>query len=279
MATNLSGIADYVKRLEQIAQDNGEKTIEAVQKDEFLRLKSRCYDLLESSRSSIQERQAILQRKGNCYETIQKGNTIRQQLDELKKTIPRLHELHKRASKKWGANKRKDELAERYQVMRVLTKHFNEANELYLSGNPIGDQMDDDQFIGRGPNASLLGLRNAASSEDSHRNMNDDEQGAVDKIRAKDAEIDTHIDELGQVAGRLTDLGKQIGVSAERQRMRAEGLNEDVDKCEQDIRAMNKKTKEIIEYQKNTNFCCQFILCITLFICAGFILNQVQPIG
>jgi len=79
-------------------------------------------------------------------------------LDELKKTIPRLHELHKRAQKKWGANKRKDELAERYQVIRVLQKHFNEAEELYLSGNPIGEQVDER------PSASLLGLRGSASA-------------------------------------------------------------------------------------------------------------------
>jgi len=109
--------------------------------------------------------------------------------------------------------------------------------------------------------------------------MTEEELAAVARIKTRDAEHEKRIDEMGQVVGRVHDVAKQIGVSAERQAMRIEGLVTDVDKCEQDIRAMNKKAKEIMEYEKNTNFCCQTILCLTLFICAGFILNHVQPMG
>lgn len=275
----MHGIEGYVKRLEAIATECGERpqTKEAVQKDEFLRLKKRCYELLEEVRDNIRERQGLLRRRGNCYETIQKGSLIRQQLDELKKTLPRLQELHKKAQGRWFANKRQEEIQERYQVLRLLKRLVDEANELFLSGNAAGAGAGGDTPDGGvGPAASLLGLRHVAAEEDRSRQLSEDERGLLDRLKAKDEDIDRHVAEVGAVVDRLGDMAGQIGMAAERQKLKAEAVAHEVGKAETDIAVLNKKVADVIKYEKNTNFCCQMVLAIALLCCLGFILQQLN---
>eukprot|EP00928_Gymnodinium_smaydae_P088723 TRINITY_DN72785_c0_g1_i1.p1 TRINITY_DN72785_c0_g1~~TRINITY_DN72785_c0_g1_i1.p1 ORF type:complete len:281 (+),score=75.27 TRINITY_DN72785_c0_g1_i1:192-1034(+) len=279
MTSQVHGIEAYVKRLEAIAAACGEKpqTKEAVQKDEFLRLKKRCYELLEEVRDNIKDRQSLIKKRGNCYESIQKGNLIRNQLDELKGTLPKLQELHKKAQGRWFKNKRQDEIQERYQVLRLLKRLVDEANELFLTGNASTQGVDTtpDGSCG-GPTASLLGLRHTAAEEDRSRNLSDEERGVLDRLKARDLDIDRQVGEVGAVVDRLGDMAGQLGAAAERQRLKAEAVAHEVTKAEADVVVLNKKVAEVIKYEKNTNFCCQMILAIALLCCLGFILQQLK---
>mmetsp|Transcript_70246 Transcript_70246/g.195534 ORF Transcript_70246/g.195534 Transcript_70246/m.195534 type:complete len:278 (-) Transcript_70246:69-902(-) len=275
MSSQIHGIGEYVKRLEKIAEECGEKPKnEEVQKDEFLRHKSRCYELLEEVRDTIRERTVLIKRRGNCLETIQKGHQIRQQLTELRGTLPKLQELHKRAQSRWKNKLSKDELQERYQVIRLLKRQVDEANELFVSGNAnVGEVPGALAGIDLGPSAAMLGSR-SVSSEDRTRLLTSEEQGAIDKIRQRDGELDKQVDEIGKVVTRATEIARHIGATAERQRLKAEGIGSDVEKADTDLKDLNKKVADVISYEKNTNFCCQMALVIALLCCVGYILQQ-----
>lgn len=72
--------------------------------------------LLEEARKDIHERQKLLNKRGNCTETIQKGHNVRQALEELRQALPKLQALHKKAQNQRGAKARKEELQARYQA-------------------------------------------------------------------------------------------------------------------------------------------------------------------
>eukprot|EP00933_Yihiella_yeosuensis_P012709 TRINITY_DN12177_c0_g2_i1.p1 TRINITY_DN12177_c0_g2~~TRINITY_DN12177_c0_g2_i1.p1 ORF type:complete len:276 (+),score=43.57 TRINITY_DN12177_c0_g2_i1:52-879(+) len=275
MSTQLSGIGDFIKRLERIAEECGERKKQDSQpKDEFVRVKQRVYTLLEQAREDIHERQALLKRRGNCYETIQKGHGIRQSLEELKRALPRLQELHKKAQNKRGAKARKEELQARYQDIRILKRHIDEVNELYLSGHDVPDQSGGFQAAP----ATLLGLRDTARGtlEDSRRALSGDEEEALAQMKKRDAALDSQVDEIGKVVQRLDPLARQIGEQAERQRLKAEAITDDVEKADHDIQGLNKRISEVIQYEKNTNCCCQLILGVTLLCCVGFVFQQLN---
>lgn len=140
MSTQLHGIGECLTRLEKIAEECGEKQAQAVEKDEFLRVKQRLYVLLEETRDHIHERSTLLKRRGNCHETITKGHSIRQNLDEMRKCLPRLQELHRKAQNKRGAAKRKEELQARYKDIRILKRHVDEVSVGGLTSRLIGSQ-------------------------------------------------------------------------------------------------------------------------------------------
>ncbi|CAE8588711.1 unnamed protein product, partial [Polarella glacialis] len=275
----LHGIGEFIRRLEKIAEECGEKKAKETEpKDEFLRLKQRVYALLEQARNDIHERQILLKKRGNCQESIQKGYNVRQNLDELKRSLPRLQELHKRAQGKRGAKDKKDELQARYQDIRVLKRHIDEINELFLSGHDVPTDASGAPSFGP-QSASLLGLRDIARGtdpEDGRRNMTGEEEGALAAMKKRDGELDQQVGEIGKVIERLDPLAKQIGVTADRQRIRAEGLNTDVSKAEHDLESLNKRVTDIMKYEKNTNFCCQMVLGVSLLCCVGFIFQQVS---
>jgi len=95
-------------------------------------------------------------------------------------------------------------------------------------------------------------------------------------MKKRDGELDQQVGEIGKVIERLDPLAKQIGVTADRQRIRAEGLNTDVSKAEHDLESLNKRVTDIMKYEKNTNFCCQMVLGVSLLCCVGFIFQQVS---
>eukprot|EP00931_Biecheleriopsis_adriatica_P028284 TRINITY_DN16888_c0_g1_i1.p1 TRINITY_DN16888_c0_g1~~TRINITY_DN16888_c0_g1_i1.p1 ORF type:complete len:281 (+),score=86.79 TRINITY_DN16888_c0_g1_i1:41-883(+) len=278
MATQLQGIGDFVRRLEKIAEDCGEKKASEDQpKDEFLRLKQRIYTLLEQARSDITDRQSLLKKRGNCYETIQKGHAVRQALDELKQAMPKLQTLHKKAQNKRGAKSRKEELQARYQDIRVLKRHVDELNELFLSGQDVESSYVTPRatLLGKAPGAGG-GLRDSARAnpDDARRDLTTDEEDALAAMKRRDAELDKQADEIGLVLNRLDPLARQIGVTADRQRLKAESLHGDVDQCEADLEALNKRVSEVIKYEKNTNCCCQIMLSVALLCCVGFVFQQ-----
>mmetsp|Transcript_15079 Transcript_15079/g.32478 ORF Transcript_15079/g.32478 Transcript_15079/m.32478 type:complete len:276 (-) Transcript_15079:523-1350(-) len=274
MSTLLHGINDYVSRLEKIAEACGEKPAkEAIEKDEFLRVKQRVYVLLEESREEIHARNSVLKKRGNCHESITKGQKIRHNIDELKKCMPKLQELHRKAQNKRGAAKHKDELQARYKDIRILKRHVDEVVELFEthSGGVEGSTSV--------PSASMLGLRDSArvvSPEDTKRLLTPEEQEALAQMKKRDAEIDNQVSEVGKVIERLDPLARQIGMTAESQRLRAEGITSDVDKAEKDLQALNKRITEVMKYEQNTNCCCQMVLLIVLLCCIGFVFQQLN---
>lgn len=277
MSSAVAGIEQYVKRLEEIAEACGEKPKkDEVQKDEFLRHKQKCYQLLEDVRETVVARQQLMKKRSNCYETIQKGHMIRNQLDDLKKLQLRMQELHKKAQGKWSASKKQDELQDRYQVMRLLKRQTDEANELFLSGQVAdgGGLRDAGNAVNghdRAPTASLLGM---ASDADKRRELSLEEEGVIQDIRKRDQELDQQVADLGSVVERLGDIAGNIGATADRQKIRAEALLSDVEKADGDLKQLNKRVAEVIQYEKNTNFFCQMVLGICLLCCVGFIMQQ-----
>lgn len=274
MSSQLHGIDKYIKTLEAIAQECGEKIAKDLEpKDEFLRTKQRLYELLEQVRSDLRDRQLLLKKRGNCYESIQKGHRVRQGLDELRRSLPKLQELHKRAQGKRNAKTSKEELQARFQDIRMLKKHVDEVQELF-NGLAAGDSS--------GPEVSLLGLRDTArvlapaSGEDARRALTSEEEEALAGMRRRDAELDKQVGEIGSVVERLDPLARQIGVTAERQRLRAEAMQSDVEKAEQDVEQLNKRITEVMKYQRNTNFCCQLVLIVALLCCVGVVYQQVK---
>mmetsp|Transcript_36117 Transcript_36117/g.78873 ORF Transcript_36117/g.78873 Transcript_36117/m.78873 type:complete len:281 (-) Transcript_36117:32-874(-) len=280
MSSQLHGMGDLVKRLERIAIECGEKPQkEVAPRDEFVHLKQQTYALLEECREDIRERQALLQRRGNCVETIQKGHLIRQRLEELRRAPPKLQELHKRAQSKRGAAARKEELQMRYQDIRVLKKQVDEVNELFQNLSAGGDGVTASDPAGASsPAAKLFGLRRAANGneEDNKRLLNEDEQQAMARIGERDRTIDRHLDEVGKVVDRLNPLAHTIGATAERQKTRLEAVGTDVEKADQDLQALSKRVTEVIKYEKNTTCACQLVLGIAFLCCLGFIFQQLQ---
>mmetsp|Transcript_74807 Transcript_74807/g.219193 ORF Transcript_74807/g.219193 Transcript_74807/m.219193 type:complete len:279 (-) Transcript_74807:13-849(-) len=277
MSTQLYGIAEFVKKLEKIAEECGEKKAkEAEPKDEFLRAKQRMYVLLEEARNSIHERETLLRNRGNCYESIQKGHLVRQNLEELNTTYLKLQELHKRAQGKRNSGVKKEEHQARYKDIRILKKHKDEVQELF--SHTSAGLNTSTPAVGSTPQPSLFGLREAArgSEEASRRLLTSDEQAELDKMKKRDAEIDAQVGELGSVLGRLDPLAREIGGAADRQRLKAEALGSEVEGAEKDIESLNKKVAEVIKYEKNTNCCCQIVLLIALLCCVGFVFQQLQ---
>lgn len=270
MSTQLHGIHDFIARLEKIAEACGEKQVkDAVEKDEFLRVKQRIYVLLEQTRDDIHERSSLMKQRGNCHESITKGHTIRQNLEELRRCIPKLQELHKKAQNKRGAAKKKEELQARYKDIRVLKRHADEVNELFLSHGNAGSGA------GMQAQASMLGLReHARNPEDAKRLLTSEEEEALANMKKRDAEIDAKVAEVGLIVERLDPLARQIGMTADAQRRRAEAITTDVDGADQDLRALNKRIDEVMKYQKNTTCCCQMVLLVVLLCCAGFVFHQ-----
>lgn len=277
MPTQLQGIQTFVRRLEKIAEACGQKPPkEAESKDEFVRTKQRIYTLLEEVREDIHERQLLLKRRGNCYEAIQKGHTIRQHLDELKHALPKLQELHKRDQGKRNANARKEEIQARYKDIRILKKHVDEVHELFHNCASGADGPAGAGLAASNARAQLFGLRDTArcSEEDARRLLSAEEEEALSTMKRRDAELDQQVGDIGQVIERLDPLARQIGVSAERQRQRAEAMTEDVSKAERDMEALSKKITEVMRYEQNTNWCCQLVLGIVLLCCIGFVFQQ-----
>mmetsp|Transcript_105389 Transcript_105389/g.304880 ORF Transcript_105389/g.304880 Transcript_105389/m.304880 type:complete len:276 (+) Transcript_105389:74-901(+) len=274
MSTQLAGIGDYLLRLEKIAEECGEKQAQqGVEKDEFLRVKQRLYVLLEETREHIHTRSKLLSSRGNCHETITKGHTIRQNLDEMRKCFPRLQELHKKAQNKRGAAKRREELQARYQDIRILKRHVDEVNDLFLSHAAGGDANP------LAPRASLFGLREAAAAanpEDARRSLTSEEEEALANMKRRDAEIDQQVAEVGRVVERLDPLARQIGITAEAQRLKAEALGSDVESADKDLQQLNKRVEDVMKYEKNTNCCCQLVLLIVLLCCLGFVFQQLS---
>lgn len=276
MPTTLPGIAEFVKKLEKIAEECGEKKAkEAESKDEFLRTKQRIYTLLEDSRTLLHDREKLLRARGNCYESIQKGHAIRQHLGELDGCYLKLQELQRKAQNKWGAASKKEEHQARYKDIRILKKHKDEVVELFSRTS-----------AGLSPQAGLFGkqrepeldlLRGAAQAgQEAGRLVTAEEQEALAQMKARDAEIDKQVGELGTVIGRLDPLAREIGRAAERQKIKAEALTAEVQDAEKDLESLNKRVGEVIRYEKHTNCCCQIVLLVALLCCVGFVFQQLQ---
>jgi len=270
----LPGITEYVKKLEKIAQDCGDKPVTreaALEKDEFLRVKKRVYVLLEETREAIQERSTLLKRRGNCHETITKANTIRQNQDELKRSLPKLQELHKKAQNKRGASRQKEELQARYKDIRVLKRHADEVADLWAS-NSGGAENHSERLLGS-REETVIGR---ARTEDTRRALSAEEEEALATMKKRDLELDDHIGEIGLIIDRLDPLARQIGLTAEQQRLKAEAITGDVEKADQDLLAMNTSIEKVMKYEKNTNCVCQMMLLLVFLCCLGFVLHQLD---
>jgi len=272
MATQLHGIGDLIKRLEAIAEACGEKKKEDQPKDEFLRLKQRVYVLLEEARKDIHERQKLLNKRGNCKETIQKGHSVRQALEELRRALPKLQALHKKAQSQRSAKGRKEELQARYQDIRILKRHVDELNELFVSG--AEETAPSATLFGRPDGVGGLRDLARASAEDTRRDLTSQEEDALAAMKRRDEDIEKQLSEVGQALGRLDPLARQIGQTAERHRLRAEALTAEVDKTEGDMQTLNKRVTEVMRYERNTSCCCQLVLMVVLLCCVGFIFQQ-----
>lgn len=274
MPSQLHGIRNLVKSLEKIAAECGEKPVkEPEPKDQFLALKTRMCGMLEDVRNLIHERGILLTKRGNCQETIEKGHKIRTLLDELKRSLPTLQELHKKALKKRGAAQRSEELQNRYQDIRVLKRQIDEAHELFLTCN-VGDAGRDVAGV-MSMDSTLFG-RSEKTIGATNRQMSEDEKRDLEKMRQRDQGLDQHADEVLKTVGNLREIATEIGSSATRTREKADGISTDVDKATDDLKTMNKKLTEVMRMQRNTECCCYLVLGVVLLCCVGFVFQQLQ---
>lgn len=263
----------FVDRLEGIAEQCGHKKSKGEgEKDEFLRVKNKVYQSLEEVRETIHERTALLRKRGNCNETIQKGVWIRQQVDELKRSLPKLHELHKQSKKRLSKSD-PDEHQRRYDVIRNLKQRVDEVQELFISAN-VGDQVLSDTATN--PQSTLFGkgLRDAGRGDDSKKLLDQEEQDAIGKMRVRDQEIDKQVGNIGAVLDRLKPMAQNIGTTARQHAEMAGNVGTDVDTANEDLKELNKRVTEIMKYEKNTTFCCQLVLCIAFLCLLGVIFQQ-----
>lgn len=272
MSSSVHGINAYIKKLEVIAEYCGEKKVaQAVEKDEFVRLRIHMYTLIKEIREGVHERQALMSKRGICQETITKGHECRSKLQELQRSLPQLQQLHKKASGKKKAAQQKDELQSRFQDIRQLKRHVDEVRDLIEGANT----NEDPTLRHTTSSAQLLGLRESARGE-TGRAMNAEEEQALAAMKAKDEQIDRQVGEIGEVVERLGEIATQIGRTAEQHTQQADVLQVGVDKNTEEIKRQVEYTKEIIKYEKNTTMCCQMVLGIVLLCVVGFIFHQLK---
>jgi DNA repair exonuclease SbcCD ATPase subunit len=273
MSSCVQGINTYIKKLEAIADACGEKTVtkETGVKDAFQDLKSRMHELITQIRKGVHDRQALTSKRGICHETIQKGSENRRKLDDLQKLYADLQAVHKKALGKRSSAQKKEELQERWQDVRVLKKLVDDTRELVEAAN----EGNEDPAL-RVPSATLLGLREAAARGDyvTNRALSEEENQVMDEISARQKGIDNQLGDLDKVVNRLGDMAPRIGHTAEMQTKQAEEISKGIDKNIEELGAQTKKAKEIIQYQKNTNLCCQMVLGLLLLCIVGFICHQ-----
>lgn len=281
-SSQLVGMSQHIKRLEEIAEKCGEKKKKQEEtKDGFVKTKANMYRMLEVLRENIRNRQAIQKAHGNCVEAIEKGVRIREQLAALDSMLPKLQEIHKKQANKTRTFTR-EEIGARYQDIRMLKRHIDEARSVFL-GN--GDEesglapLPDVDGLEKGPRATLFGnasgLRDAARV-DTQRDLNDEEAGAMARFKNRDDQFDAMLDEISLTIDRLNPLAQQIGQTAQRQQLLAEDITESADKAEDDLRQMNVRLHQVMEYEKGTTFFCRMILICTLLGMGGFVFNQLK---
>lgn len=270
----IHGIASYIKKVEAIADQCGEKKVAAAAetKDAFVLKKMRMYMLIEDIRDGAQERSALMKRRGICSETITKGHEHRQKLTELKSLLPELQQLHKKATKKQKANAndaKSQENAMRWQDMRVIKEHVKATADL----------VDGQEEDAGAPSAQILGLglrdaANARGDTNTQRAFTEEEQQVLTDMRARDKQIDQQVGEIGCIVERMVPIAEQIGFTAEKQKMQADAISSGVDKNRDEIDRQNEATKELIKYEKSTTQCCQMVLGLLLLCVVGFICHQ-----
>lgn len=275
MSSCVHGINAYIKKLEAIAEQCGEKkTVKDVEtKDEFILCKMRMYMLLEDIKTGVKERHDLMKRRGICHESITKGHEHRQKLAELQISLPKLQQLHKKAMGKRSAKKEKnqDELKNRYEDIRILKKHVDEIREIVESNGANEDAI--------APSAQLLGLRdtaNARGDPNTARPFTEEEQQALAEMRARDKQIDQQVGEIGSIVERMVPLAQEIGHTAERQKQQADAITAGVEKNREEIERQNEATKELIKYEKSTTTCCQMVLGLLLLCVIGFVFHQLN---
>lgn len=279
-SSQLHGMAQHIKRLEEIAEKCGEKKKKQEEtKDGFVKTKATMYRMLEVLRENIRNRQSLQKAHGNCVEAIEKGVRIREQLAALDKMLPKLQEIHKKQANKTRAFTR-EEVGARYQDIRMLKRHIDEARSAFLGNADEESGLGDlDGPLQQGPRATLFGnqgLRAAANAGDAQRDLTDEESGAMARFKDRDQQFDAMLDEIALTVDRLNPLAQQIGNAAQRQQLLAEDVTEQAEKAEEDLRQMNARLHQVMEYEKGTTFFCRTILICVLLGCAGFVFNQLK---
>lgn len=294
MSSVLLGISKYEKILEDIAEACGEgkaKKKEAESKDEFIRTKKAIYQMLTTLRTNIRERQAHQKRHGNSHESIERGLRIREQIKQLEKTLPKLQEVHRKQQQKTLFKNKKltvEEIEERFQDIRIVKRQLEEAKQWFAQGNAPDLAAEEGGGLGLGDadlrielfgsKAEGSGAAGVAAVDKSGRGLNEDESTAMDRWKQKDAEFDQLLDEIGDIADRLNPLAQKIGAAAERQSIMAQEVIRKTDKAEADVRNLNVRIRNVMNYQKNTTFFCQLMLGIALLTGFGYAYAKLKDV-
>lgn len=277
ISTQLHGMHNYMERLRKIAEACGEKRPkEKETRDAFQVQKVKMYQMLQDVRNNTRSRHELMAKRGNCHESINRGHTIRKQLEELKRMVAQLQEMHKKAQNKSSARKaeNKEELKSRYEDIRNLKRLIDEANDMFSNSAHQSWVAG----VGNGPpGPTLFGLRGAgdASAHDK-RDMEDDERNLLKKWRGRNENFDTMLEQIGNGLDILKNQTQEIGFSAGRQTDTAERLTVDVSVADEELKKMHKRIDEVMRYEKNTNLFCQLILGVALFCCIGFVVQQLK---
>jgi hypothetical protein len=204
--------------------------------------------MLELLRRGVHERQALLDEHGPSVRTVRLGVEVRQRLEELDQSLPRLQALLRRRS---CVNK--EDTQARYNDFRCLKRQIDEAKDLFHGvgleeADRSGAQV---QSAASRSKTAQFGLPHDGADEagrpNAQRDMTCEEKAAMGHIRQRSSEMDEHLGDIGLAVDRLKDLAGQIGTSAERQKERAEVLTKDVDDAQDGITAVNASIKRYLK--------------------------------
>lgn len=280
----LPGLGDVRSKLEHIEKEcvgqKADKELQDKEKDEFVRVKAKCYGLLTIVREKIRYRYGIIKERGNNVEAIQLGIKIQGMIKDMEKMLPVLHNvLTKQASATFLRRRLKpEEIEERYKDLAVLKKHVQDCKTSYHGNRELDKEEFEEAWATEaedGKRQQLFGGGGRIQVDQSGRAVQSSEQEVIDKWAAKDKEFDTMLDEISIDIEALGQHAVNIGAAAERQGALIEGVGKKVDTADAGVKDLSSRVKDIIEQDKNSTFCCRVILVVLLMIIAGMIISKV----
>ncbi|CAD7947126.1 unnamed protein product [Amoebophrya sp. A25] len=289
----LPGIQGLISRLEEIQVECGERPDELTKKkaprDDFEVMKTSIYGMLHILRVNIRERLKITQKHGNNYQAIEKAVRIREMIAEIEKLLPKLQQIQMRQARQKRLNP--EEIDLRVQDIRNICRQLEEAKIAISSNTDVGAAassssaaqkygaetfLDDDEeadiFAGGSGQDGGRGTRqliHGFERDKTGRDLNENEQEAIQRWKDRDANFDAMLDQIGVVCDRLNPLVAQIGETAQRQGVMANDIVKKVDKADADVGTMSGKIKHILQQERNSDFICKMVLFLVLLTVLG----------
>ncbi|CAD7960755.1 unnamed protein product [Amoebophrya sp. A120] len=289
MASLLPGMSQLITKLEEIQVACGEKEDpenkkQRAKQDDYTIMKRQLHGMLHILRTNIRERNKITKKHGNNYQAIQKKVRIMEQISEIEKYLPKLQQIQMKQAK--AKRLPQEEIDFRIQDIRNIVKQLEEAKIALQSNVDVAeDEFDEgeDDVFGPGTNskeknatANLLEHRYQLERDQTGRDLNEDEQQAIQRWKDRDENFDQMLDQIGVLADRLNPLVSTIGEAAQRQSIIANDISKKTEKADEDIKTMGGKLKYVLQQERNSDFICKLIMFLVLLTVMGVLAKMLN---